>query len=269
MSSKKNPPMPALPCTGVETHAHLNSPRYNDDRDEVIERARKAGVKNFGQVFLSPEAYRESRDYFASQEGFFFLMGIHPTEAHQFDLKILDETKAIIEKDPLIKAVGEVGLDYYWKDCPPELQKDFFARQISMAKELKLPLVLHCREAEKDSMDILKGEGMVGHPLLWHCFGGDPLFAQEVLDCGWHISIPGTVSFKRNDALREAVAMIPNDRIMIETDCPYLTPEPFRGKRNEPAYLAYTIEVMAKARKVSVEELWTLCGDNARRFFDL
>lgn len=269
MSSRKKNilPPPELPCTGVDSHAHLNFPDFLENFDEMMERARLVGVKNIGQVFLSPQALEEGRPLFANYPQVFFLLGIHPTDAHLHDLSVVDEIGQCVVEDKRIKAIGEIGLDYYWKDCPPETQKTFFAKQLELAKEKNLPVVIHCRDAEHDTLDLLEKHQMVGRPVLWHCFGGDTRFSQRIIDAGWHISIPGTVTFPKNEALREAVAGIPADRIMVETDCPFLAPAPMRGKRNEPGLLGYTIAVMAEARGVEVGDLWTTCGENARRFF--
>lgn len=263
---------PKLPCTGVESHAHLDDRRFARDLPQVLSRAKKAGVAQIGQVFLSPNAWRMGKDLFPSKPELpevFFTLGIHPSEAHEFSPEIYMEVKDIAAKEKRIKAIGEIGLDYHWKECPPPVQKDMFIKQLGVAKELDLPVTIHCREADADTLAILKDEGMYGRPLLWHCFGGDSRMAGRLVDAGWHLSIPGPVTYPANQALRDAVAYIPLDRLMIETDCPYLTPVPFRGKRNEPSYLAYTIAAMAEARKMNPADLWTACGDNARSFFKL
>ena len=272
MSKKKNPPFyppPALPRTGVESHAHLNSRQYDPDREDVLARAAAAGVAQIIQVFLSPEAWATGKEFFAQHPNVFFLLGIHPTEAGLFTPETEQGMRDAIAADPRIRAIGEIGLDFYWKDCPPEVQKPALVRQLHLARELSLPVVIHCRDAEDETLALLEAEGFAGYPLLWHCFGGDSALAARIIGNGWHISVPGPVTFPANSELREAVAVIPADRLLVETDCPYLSPMPLRGRRNEPANLGYTIAAMAEARGVPVEELWTLCGDNARRFFKL
>lgn len=270
--SKKKPvitPPPVLPCTGVESHAHLNSRQYAADLEEVLARAQQAGVERIGQIFLSPEAYAKDVARFDAHPEVFFLLGIHPTEAFLYSPETAKGMMDIIKTDSRVRAVGEIGLDYYWKDVPHDTQKEVFTAQLALAKECALPPVIHSRDATEDTFAILEAEGFVGRPLLWHCFGGDTAMARKIVDAGWHLSIPGIVTYPANAALREAVAAVPLDRLLIETDCPYLTPMPLRGKRNEPAYLPYTIEAMAAARHMPVEELWTICGDNAKRFFSL
>jgi hydrolase, TatD family len=272
MSKKKHTPFyppPALPCTGVESHAHLNSRQFAMDLEEVLQRAAAAGVAQIIQVFLSPEAWAEGKERFASHPNVYFILGSHPTEAMNYNADVEQGMRRAIAADRRIRAIGEIGLDYYWKDCPPDVQKDVLARQLSLAREVGLPAVIHCRDAEEDCLAMLERNSMQNQPLLWHCFGGNAKLAERVVENGWHISIPGPITFPANEALREAVAAIPLERLLVETDCPYLSPMPLRGKRNEPANLGYTIDAMAKARSMPVEELWTVCGDNARRFFGI
>ncbi len=274
MSSKKQPffPPPVLPCTGVESHAHLNSKQFAQDFDEMLVRAKNAGVAQILQVFLSPEAWRTGKDRFSANPAHpevFFLLGIHPTDAHEHPPDVLQGVRAAVKEDPRIRAIGEIGLDYYWKDCPRDVQRAMFLAQLSLARELALPVVIHSRDATDDTFALLEEQNFTGYPLLWHCFGGDVSMAERIVDAGWHLSIPGPVTYPANSALREAVAAVPLDRLLVETDCPYLAPAPLRGKRNEPANLGYTIAAMAEARGMAPADLWTVCGDNARRFFGI
>lgn len=268
---KKNfPPPPSLPCTGVETHAHLTASWFNDeDLPGVLSRATEAGVRHIGNVFLHPDTYKEERDRFAQFPGIFFLLGIHPTEAFLHSPEVEADILECIRKDTRIRCIGEIGLDYYWKEVAPELQKKVFIALLRLAKQCDLPVAIHCRDALDDTLAILEAEEFIQRPLLWHCFGGDVALACKLVDYGWHISVPGTVTYPANTALREAVAAIPLDRLMVETDCPFLSPVPLRGKRNEPANLPYTIAAMAQARGMAVQDLWTECGKNATRFFGL
>jgi TatD DNase family protein len=258
-----------LPPLGVESHAHLDDPRFDPDREAVLGRAAAVGIAHIGQVFMSSEKFDKGRSLFDRHPEVFFLLAIHPAEAQLLTDEELENLRARLEGDRRIKAVGETGLDYYWKDCPGEVQKKTFIRLVHLALEAGLPLSIHSREATEDTIDILKAEGAAGRPLVWHCFGGDSAAADRILNLGWHISCPGPVTFPANSALREAVKIIPAERLMIETDCPYLAPMPYRGKRNEPAYLALTIQAMADARGVEAAELWTSCGKTAAEFFRL
>jgi TatD DNase family protein len=263
------PPPPLLPRTGVDVHAHLDDPRFGNDLRAVLERAFAAGLAQIVQVFLSPRAWAEGKAAFDPWAQVYFTLGIHPTEAQNYGADTESEMKEAIARDLRIRALGEIGLDYHWKTCPPATQKTAFVRQLRLARSLDLPVVIHCREAEADVLDILESEGFRDRPLLWHCFGGDTTLAEQIVARGWHMSVPGPVTFPANRALRAAIAAVPAGRLCTETDAPYLSPQPLRGKRNEPANTAYVIEAMAAARGVPAQELWTACGDNARRFFGI
>ncbi|MDO5484314.1 MAG: TatD family hydrolase [Desulfovibrionaceae bacterium] len=272
--SKKHPPRIdpltlALPPVGVDSHAHLDGPEFDADRAAMLARARAAGLEAIGNVFLGPEDFTARRQLFAEHPEVFFLLGIHPCDGQACTPAALAAMRAAFAEEPRLRAVGEIGLDFYWKDCPREIQFQAFADQLDMARGLGVPVVIHCREAEADCLATLEARGFAGYPLLWHCFGGGPELARRVVGNGWHISIPGPVSYPANAALREAVAMIPSDRLLLETDAPYLSPVPWRGKRNEPAFTVFTVRWMAEARQMPPEELWQICGDNARRFFGL
>ena len=262
-----------LPLGGVDSHAHLDDIQYAGDLEQVLARAYAVGVAYVGNVFLSAQAWQQGKARLASKLAnspeIFFQLGIHPNEANLWSKTEEAALTEAVVLDNNIKAIGEIGLDYYWKDQPAMLQQEVFAAQLRLAKKLDLPVSIHCREAEQDTLAILEREGFRDYPLLWHCFGGDSGLAQYILEQGWHISVPGTVSFKKNFALREALSIIPLNRLHLETDCPYLAPEPFRGKRNEPAYVAFTAEVVAQSCSMEVKELWQACGNNAKRLFGL
>lgn len=259
----------ALPPEGVDSHAHLDGPEFDADREAVLGRARAVGIAAIGNVFLSPETFHERCRLFADHPDVFFLLGIHPCDGQTCTPQCLDTMAAAFAAEPRLRAVGEIGLDFHWDDCPRELQMAAFAAQLDLARALKKPVALHCREAEEECLAILEARGFAGFPLLWHCFGGGPALARRILANGWHISVPGPVTYAANAPLREAVALIPDDRLLLETDAPYLSPVPWRGTRNEPAYTVFTVRAMAAARGVTPEELWRLCGRNARRFFGL
>jgi len=273
MSKKKKerelPEALGLPAGGVETHAHLDLEPFAEDLAAVLDRARACGVSRIGQVFMGPEAYEKGRVLFADRPEVFFLLGIHPHEAKDWTDEVGAAMRAAFAADPRLRAVGEAGLDYYYDYSPREVQREAFAAQIRLAREVDRPLVIHSRDALDETFEVLEAEGHTGRPLLWHCFGGDTDFARRVLDHGWMISIPGAVTWKSMEALREAVAMIPLDRLVLETDCPYLTPDPWRGKRNEPAYIGFTARAVAEVKGMEPAELWRVAGENAVRFFGL
>lgn len=254
---------------GVETHAHLDMDAFDADLDEVVERARRSGVALIGQVFLGPAAFARNRGRFDGREGFFYLLGVHPHEASGLDEAGLAAMSEAFESSERLKAVGEIGLDYFYDNSPRETQREAFRAQLAMARELDKPVVIHSRDADDDTLSILNDEGFAARPLLWHCFGRDAGFARGLMENGWLISIPGTVTFKKAAALREAVAAAPIERLVIESDCPYLAPEPYRGKRNEPAFCVFTAAAIAKIKDMDVKDVWRRTAENAKAFFGL
>lgn len=268
--SKARPPRPApepLPPGGVDTHAHLDGTRYPDPL-AVLERARGLGVSLVGNVFLGPAAYHADRDRLA-RPGVFFLLGIHPHEAGDVTAETLAAMEAAFRQDARLRAVGEIGLDYHYDFHPRAVQQDAFRRQLEMALRLERPVVVHSREAEDDTLRILEEMGLSGRPVLWHCFGLGADWAAEIGRRGWLLSLPGPVTFPKNTALRQAVASLPADGFVLETDCPYLAPEPYRGQRNEPGLLVFTAREVARLRGESAADLWRRCGATARRFFGI
>ncbi|MGN0009418.1 MAG: TatD family hydrolase [Desulfovibrionaceae bacterium] len=258
-----------MPLAGVDSHAHLDGEEFDEDREAVLALARESGVAHIGNVFLGPEEYARGRDYFAAHPEVFFLLGIHPCDGRKVTEETLAAMRAAFAADSRLKAVGEIGLDFYWDDCPREIQYAAFRAQLDMARELEKPVVIHCRDAAEETLMILESAGFAGWPLLWHCFGGDASLLRRILRNGWHVSLPGPITYKANSAVREAVPLIPADRLLVETDSPYLAANPWRGRRNEPAFTVFTAACAAELRGVSKEELWQQAGDNARRFFGL
>lgn len=269
---KHNRPEPetlGLPAGGVDSHAHVDLEDFDADRVEIMDKARSCGVSRIGNVFLGPRAYLDHRAYFADRPEFFFLLGIHPCNADECTPEALDAMRRAFADDPRLKAVGEIGLDYYWEDQPHDLQATAFRAQLDLARELDLPPAIHCRDAFDDCLAQLLDAGFSGRKLLWHCFAGDTRQAEAILDNGWTVSIPGPVSYSANAAAREAVAGIPLSRMLLETDSPYLAAEPWRGKRNHPALVGFTAMAVAALKDIPVDEVWTTTGQNARAFFNL
>ncbi len=273
MSKKKvippDPQSQALTLCGVDSHAHMDSSSFDTDREEVLARAKNCGIAHIGNVFVGLQNYLARKHYFENHTEVFFILGIHPCDAHTASEEHLAGIEEAFLEEPRLKALGEIGLDYYWDSCPKDVQMQVFIQQLHIAKKLEKPVVIHCRDAFEHTVAILEKEGFKDYPLLWHCFGGNKAEAKHLVHNGWHISIPGPVSYPKNDFLREAVQHIPLDRLMLETDCPYLSPNEWRGKRNEPALTVFTAKTIAAARNMDTEELWQVCGSNAQRFFDL
>ena len=258
-----------LPCVGVDSHAHINSEDFDENREEVLALAHASGVAQMGNIFVGIDEYTKGRHYFDAHPEVFFALGIHPCDGQCYSPEAEAAMQEAFEHDDRLKAVGEIGLDFFWDDCPKEIQYAAFTAQLALARRLERPVLIHCREAAAECLTLLESQGFAGYPLLWHCFGGDSAMAQRILNNGWHISIPGTVTYPANSAVREAVKSIPADRLLLETDAPYLAAVPWRGKTNQPAYTVFTAACVAEQRAVPVEELWQQCGDNARRFFGL
>jgi len=269
-SPKRTPPESLhLPRVGVETHAHLDSKEFRDDLPQVLARAAASGIAAIGQVFLGPDAYQANQALFDNHPEVFFLLGVHPTDADKFSDATLTAMDAAFASDARIKAMGEIGLDFYWKDVPPETQHRIFRAQLTLARERDLRVVVHSRDAFAETLAVLDDMGFKDRPLLWHCFGGDEAMARELLARGWLLSIPGPVTYSKNVELARAVAAVDMDRLVVETDCPYLTPEPWRGKRNEPALAVFTAARIAQLKGLAVEDAWRRMGRTAAKFFGL
>jgi TatD DNase family protein len=274
MAKKKSTPRPdpaglGLPPGGIETHAHLDLEQFEDEIPQVLERARQAGVERVGNVFLGPWSYHGNAGLFDHAPEVFFLLGVHPNDAGQCTPEALDAMREHFQSEPRLKALGEIGLDFYWDRVPRDVQERAFREQLELARELDVPPVIHSRNAHEQALQVLVDMGWAGRPLLWHCFGGGPDQAERLLELGWTVSIPGPVSYPKNHALREAVRRIPLDRMVLETDCPFLSPQPWRGKRNEPAFLGFVNQAVAEAKAMDPAETWLAAAATARAFFGL
>lgn len=273
MSKHKERPLPeslGLPCVGVETHAHLDYKRLDPQTlPGVLERAARAGIARLGNVFLGVEAYRANAPALRAHPQVFFLLGVHPNDAGGADQRQVEDMAALFAADPNLKAVGEIGLDFYWDETPRDVQERFFREQLALARELDRPVAVHSRDAAAETLRVLDASGLPGERVLWHCFGGGPDLAAELIHRGYTVSIPGPVTYARNEELRRAVAILEMDRLVIESDAPFLTPEPYRGRPNEPAYNVFTAQAVARVKGMDTAELWRITGENARRFFGL
>lgn len=277
-SSKKNVERPqpdslALPPTGADSHAHLDSPELFAKLPELLRRAKAAGVADIGQVFLGPEAFTTCLPTMDACSGpefprLFFILGLCPEDGMKLTGAVYEAMRGLFLAESRIRAVGEIGLDFYWEDCPHLTQEHAFRLQLALAKEQDKPVVIHSRNAAPDTLRVLEDEGFAGRPLLWHCFSGDAVeHVERILANGWHVSMPGPVTYRANADLRAVLAHIPADRLLLETDCPYLAPEPWRGKQNEPGFAAFTAMTVAEVLGMDPHALWTLTGNNTRRFF--
>ncbi len=252
----------------VDTHCHLDMSQFDPDRTAVLERAKAAGVRHIITVGSGLESSRAALELARSHDFVYAAVGVHPHEAKDLDDKAFEELLALANDGKTV-ALGETGLDYHYMHSPKETQLEAFKRHIELAKETGLPLIVHSREAAADTLRVL-GESGYGKGVI-HCFSGDMEMAGELMAMGFYISFAGPVTFKskRSSALAAVAARVPDEHILIETDAPYLAPEPFRGKRNEPAYARYTAEKIAELRGVAAGDLARITSLNASRLFGI
>lgn len=252
----------------IDTHAHLNAIQYNEDLEEVIERAQSEGVTTIVVVGFDRETITRAIELADTYEFIYATVGWHPVDAIDMtdeDLKWIEE----LCSHPKVVALGEMGLDYYWDKSPKDIQKEVFRKQIALAKKVKLPIIIHNREATSDIIEILQEENASEVGGIMHCFTGSIEVAKQCIDMNFYISFGGPVTFKNAKKPKEVATEIPLDRLLIETDCPYLTPHPFRGKRNEPSYVKYVAEQIAELKGITFEEVAQKTSDNAKRFFGI
>ncbi|MBE9507189.1 MAG: TatD family hydrolase [Chloroflexi bacterium] len=253
----------------IDSHAHLDFQQFDADREAVIERAREAGlvaIVNIGTDLAS------SRAAVALAEKYDFIyaaVGVHPHDAKTVTPVVLEELRALV-RHPKVLAIGEIGLDYYRDLSPRPVQRRAFADQLALAAELALPVVIHSREAHDDVLAALREwVGTEGDTGVLHSYSAGPERLEEVLALGFFIGISGPVTFPKANRLRAVAAAAPLDRLLVETDCPYLTPNPHRGRRNEPAYVRYVAQAVARAREMPEEAVAQATADNARRLFGI
>jgi TatD DNase family protein len=251
----------------VDHHCHLDFPQFAAERDEVIARARRAGV---GVIVTISTRIRRLDEIVAIAEAYpdvFCSVGTHPHNAHE-ELDITVDEIVRLAQHPKVVAIGEAGLDYYYKNSPQEAQAQGFRKHIAAARETGMPLEIHTRDADTDTARILAEEDAKGpFPAILHCFTGGRELAMRALDLGLYISFSGVVTFKKSEALRAIAAEVPLDRLLVETDAPFLAPDPFRGKTNEPSLVAHTGAVLAQVKGVSREEFAKATTDNFFRLF--
>ena len=252
----------------IDTHTHLDDARYNEDREAVITRAREAGVGAFLTIGCDL-ATSEAAVALAERYPFVYAsIGVHPHEVKHVQDNWYDSFRRLAGNKKVV-AYGEIGLDYHYNHSLPKEQRDRFHEQIQVARELKLPVIIHTREAEENTVTILQEEQASEVGGVFHCFSGDNRLAKKALDLGFYLSFSGILTFQNAAPLREIAKNTPLDRVLIETDCPYLTPVPYRGKRNEPAYVSRVAEQLASLYDKSSDEIAELTSENARRLFKI
>ncbi len=250
----------------IDTHCHLEMAQFDGDREEVINRAKEAGFEALITVGSNLEGTRKAFELAGRYDLIHASVGIHPHDAKDFSQLIYDELKEMT-KNRKVVAIGETGLDYHYDHSPRDVQRDVFRRHLALAKETGLPVIVHSREAKEDTMAILNESGIDRGVL--HCFSGDVEMAEQAMSMGLSISLAGPVTFKKAASLREIAGLVPDDYLLVETDAPYLAPEPFRGKRNEPYFMLYTAKHVAQLRGISFDDLARVTTLNAKRLFGI
>jgi TatD DNase family protein len=250
----------------VDSHCHLEMPEFKKDLETVIQRARESGIGYLFTVGTEESDWTRTLEIANSHPFVYAILGIHPHNAKEVD----DQTYSRLTQlcgDKKVRALGEIGLDFFRNLSPRETQLKRFREQIGLAKTLGIPIVVHDRDAHQETIEILRSENAEACGGIIHCFSGDYEMAKICIDMGFHISIPGTITFKNAELFRETVKKIPLESLLVETDAPFLTPEPFRGKRNEPGHVRYTAQKLAEAKKISFEKVAEVTSQNALRVY--
>lgn len=257
----------------VDSHAHIDGPEYDADRDEVVERAREAGVVailNVGTGEPHGGALERAVEVAERYDGVYAAAGVHPHDARLFDERAAERLNAIVRGSQRVVAWGEIGLDYHYDHSPREVQREVFAAQLRLARAARLPVIIHSRSADEDTAALLRAEWPgAARGGVMHCFGGAWELAEAALELGFMISFAGNVTFKNAEPLRQIARRVPLDRLLVETDCPYLTPVPFRGRRNEPARVVETAQVVAGLHQLDAAEFGRITSQNFARLFDV
>jgi TatD DNase family protein len=250
----------------IDSHAHLEMKEFDADRPDVIKRAGLAGVECIITVGTSLSLSRKALAIARLYDNIYATVGVHPHDVAKAGDKTFDELKKLAG-DPKVVAYGEIGLDYFRNISPREIQVEMFSRQLELACELKLPVIIHDRDAHEQTLRMVK-DSPIRHG-VFHCFSGDWAMARQCIDLGFYISVPGVVTFDKSQQLHEVVRQTPLECLLLETDCPYLTPVPHRGKRNEPAFIIHTAQKVAQIKGLSLEEVAQAAAQNTRKLFRL
>ena len=252
----------------IDTHAHLEMPEYNQDRKDVIKKANDSGIDYILTIGIDIKACHQAISLAEEFEFIYAVVGVHPHNAKDIDGGTYDILRELTQHKKVC-ALGEIGLDFFRNLSPQDVQTKRFRELIALARELKLPIVVHDRDAHKETLAILKEEKAFEVGGVIHCFSGDYEMAAKCLDMGFCISIPGTITFRKAASLQELVRRISLERILVETDAPFLTPVPFRGKRNEPSYVSYVAKKIAQVKNLDFAEVAAVTSQNAKTLFHI
>lgn len=249
-----------------DTHAHYDDDAFDEDREELLSSMQENGVGKIVNIGASLNSCKQTIELMQKYDFVYGAIGVHPNEVEELSEESFAQLKEWCKSEKCV-AVGEIGLDYYYDEPSPDIQKKWFIRQLDLARELGRPVVIHSRDAAKDTIDIMKEQHAEEIGGVVHCFSYTKETAKIMLDMGFYIGIGGVITFKNGVKLKEAAAFIPMDRIVLETDCPYLAPVPFRGKRNSSLYLPYVVSALAEIKGISEEEVRRITWENAHRMY--
>lgn len=252
----------------IDSHSHLDDERFDQDRDILIKSLKDNKVDIAINIGADLQTSINSVELANKYDNIYAVVGVHPHSASEVSEETLDIFRDMSKNDRVI-AIGEIGLDFYYDNSPRDLQRKWFKEQLKLAKELNLPVVIHSRDASQETFDTIKEAQDGSLRGVMHCYSGSVEMAKEYIKLGFYISIAGPVTFKNARVVREVAEAVPLDRLLIETDCPYLTPEPYRGKRNEPMYVRYVAEKIAEIKNISVEELASATSANTKELFGI
>ena len=251
-----------------DTHAHYDDEAFQEDRDELLNSLNTHGIEAVVNVGASIQTTKNTLELMKKYPFVYGAVGVHPSETEELNDYLMDWLKHVSGEKKVV-AIGEIGLDYYWKEPDPEIQKHWFVRQLQLAREVKLPVIIHSRDAARDTLDIMKAEkaGEIGGVI--HCFSYTKETAREFQKWDYYFGIGGVLTFKNAKKLKEAAAELPIERILLETDCPYLAPEPYRGKRNSSLYLPRVVAALAELKGLTCQEIEDITWHNGCRFYGL
>ena len=250
-----------------DTHAHMDDHAFDEDREELLSRLPERGIAYLMNPGCSLESSRNADRLSREYDYIYAAVGSHPDAADEVNEEVLEEYRKLCKLNPKIKAIGEIGLDYHYEDIPREIQLKAFRMQMELARELQLPVIVHEREAHEDGMNIVREfRDVTG---VFHCYSGSAEMARQLVDKGWYIGFTGVLTFKNARKAIEVAESIPLERIVLETDCPYMAPVPFRGKRNDPGMLYRMAEKLAEIRGLTVEEIHEITTENGKRLYRL
>ena len=249
-----------------DTHAHMDDRAFDGDRAELLATLPHKGIQFLMNPGCSLESSRNAVELANKYDYIYAAIGSHPDVADEVNESVLEEYRKLCKLNPKVKAIGEIGLDYHYEDIPRELQLKAFRMQMELARQLDLPVIVHERDAHEDGMRIVKDEFPTVKG-VFHCYSGSAEMARQLVDLGWYIGFTGVLTFKNARKAIETAQSIPLERIVLETDCPYMAPVPHRGKRNDPGYLGHMAEKLAEIRELPVEEIHRITVENGKRLY--